>query len=346
MLRLFEAYLESAPQLILQLYILSYHRRFKTSSDLQTVITAACSLGSLAWSIVAYTSALREFMQNEISLIGFFFQILWRLFMLASRITALVIFASFFNVWLFVAVGIHWLLMFLFLVMQYSTFCTDIDGNVHPCREVCYNGIIAFVYNFSFFNITEGATRLRLVLYYTLTFIENTVFVVLWYPHRALFGDVSIAAMCLVFGGFVAGLFFMMIYYHFYHPNISQKGFCFKRGEQLRVEDDNFYMFTKFWCCCCEVQAIRNTEIWNGSQTGLPIGNGNATTGNTIHPIFIDLDIVPRHALLEHIPHLVSPSEALHLRNRGRVEMTLAPPNSPESTEPIASAEQTPPMWI
>lgn len=325
MLRLFEAYLESAPQLVLQLYILAYHRRVKTESDIRTAVTAACSLVSLAWSIVAYTSALRDVMQSKISWTGLFFQIMWRFFMLASRIIAFVLFASVYSVWLFVAIGIHWLIMFLFLVTQYSTFCSDSDGNVFPCQEVFYNGIIAFVYNFSFFNISEGSTRIKIVLYYTLNFLEGTAFVALWYPYRSLFGDVSYAAISLVFGGFVVGIIFMIIYYQFYHPNISQKGFCFKKGERIRFEDDNSYKFTRFWCCCFEVQAIRNMQSWdNENEPVRRIQNGSlprTVSGNSSN--LLNLDIIPRHVSLECIPPLLSPSEAFYLKNSGRVEVKM-----------------------
>lgn len=351
MLRLFEAYLESAPQLVLQLYILAYHRRVKTESDIRTAVTAAISLVSLAWSIVAYTSALRDVMFCKISWTGIFFQILWRLFMLASRITSFVLFASFYSVWLFVAVGIHWLIMFLFLVMQYSTFCADVGGNVNPCKEVCYDGIIAFVYNFSFFNISEGSTRIKIVLFYTITFIEGTVFVALWYPHRALFGNVSYAAISLFFGGFAVGIFFMIIYYQFYHPNISKKGFCFKKGEHLHLDKDSSFMFTKMRCCCCDMRFITKSEVWhNESQNVQRIicgSNSNrnlSPTARTTSPKFLDLDIVPRHSSLEHIPHLVSPSEAYYLKNSGRVEVNLSPTTSP--TRNGASPQRETAMWI
>lgn len=345
MLRLFEAYLESAPQLVLQLYILAYHRRVKTESDIRTAATAAISLVSLAWSIVAYTGALREVTFNKISWTGLFFQILWRLFMLASRITAFVLFASFFRLWLFVAVGIHWLMMFLFLVNQYSTFCSDSDGNIYPIREVFYNGIIAFVYNFSFFNISEGSTRTKVLVFYTITFIEGTVFVVLWFPHRALFGSVSYAAISLFFGGFALGIFFMIIYYQFYHPSISQKGFCFKKGQQLH--------FTKVRCCCCDLRVIRHAETWqNESQNVERLAVSSAgnrdlspTTQSptrTTSPKLLDLDIVPRYSSREQIPHLLSPSEAFYLQNLGRVEVSLPSASSPvrSETRPIS------PMWI
>lgn len=341
MLRLFEAYLESAPQLVLQLYILAYHRRFNTSSDLFTAITACCSLVSLAWAIVAYSNSLRDFMQHKVSWIGFFFQIMWRLSMLASRIVAMVLFASFYGIWLFVCIGVHWLIMFLCLVMQYTDFCMDTQGNHHPGREVCYNGIVAFIYNFSFFNITQGSTRLKLLLFYSLMLLENTASVVMWYPHSTLFGDVSIAAISMVYGGFIAGVIFMVIYYQFYHPNIEEKGFCFKRGSQLEVEDEHSYLFTRIWCCCCEVRAMRNADTIQEVSNIVPRQNGDIDLPNRRHDSHnphASLEILPRHFPNEEVPRLVSNSEAFYLKARGRNEVTLQ--------SPVSNGQASPEIWI
>lgn len=344
MLRLFEAYLESAPQLVLQLYILAYHRRFNTSSDLLTAITASCSLVSLAWAIVAYSNSLRDVMRFKVSWIGFFFQIMWRLSMLASRIIAMVLFASFYGIWLFVCIGVHWLIMFLSLVVQYTDFCMDSQGYHHPCREVCYNGIVAFIYNFSFFNITQGSTRLKLLLFYSLMLLENTASVIMWYPHSTLFGDVSIAAISLVYGGFIAGIIFMLIYYQFYHPNIEEKGFCFKRGNQLEVEDEHSYLFTRIWCCCCEVRAIRNADTIQDESNvvpRLPARNGNielpyrSRENRNTHT---SLEILPRHFSNEEVPRLVSSSEAMYLKARGRNEVFL--------NSPVRNGQASPEIWI
>ena len=60
MLRLFEVFIESAPQLVLQLYILAYNRHFDEEEDWLTACSACFSLISLASSIVSYSKALRD----------------------------------------------------------------------------------------------------------------------------------------------------------------------------------------------------------------------------------------------------------------------------------------------
>ena len=220
MLRLFECHFESAPQLVLQLFILAYNRRFEIEHDLFTVLAAGSSLVSLAWAIVSYTKALRDFHKKKdenMPWIGFYLQIIWRLSMVASRIVALVLFASYYTSWLVVAMAIHWLCMTIWLVFQDTQFCVNENGRNHLCWEYLFDCVIGFVYIFSFFNAKKGMTRIRVIPYYVIMLSENTLFVVMWYPFRTLFGDVEIASLSIVWGGFGLGVLCMIAYYKLFH---------------------------------------------------------------------------------------------------------------------------------
>lgn len=238
MLRLFECFLESAPQLVLQLYIMAYNRRFEIESDLFTALAAGSSLVSLGWAIVAYTKALRDFLgkgDGGMSWIGFFLQIVWRMSMIASRVVALVLFASFYTIWLFVAMAAHWIIMTSWLFCQKTRFCMDEYGRKHCCREYLFNTVIGFVYIFCFFNIKAGMTRIRVIPYYVIMLGENTLFIVMWYPYRTLYGEIETASLSIVWGGFALGCICMVSYYRFYHPSIPVKGICV-RQRQLEME--------------------------------------------------------------------------------------------------------------
>jgi hypothetical protein len=65
MLRLFEVFIESAPQLVLQLYILAYNRHFDKEKDWLTACSACFSLISLSTSIVSYSKALRDAREDK-----------------------------------------------------------------------------------------------------------------------------------------------------------------------------------------------------------------------------------------------------------------------------------------
>jgi len=299
MLRLFECFLESAPQLVLQLYIMAYNRRFEIESDLFTAFAAGSSLISLAWAIAAYTKALRDFSGKgtAISWIGFFLQIMWRMCMVASRVVALVLFASYYNKGVFVAVGVHWFIMTAWLVCQRTRFCVDEHGTTHWCREYLFNSVIGFVYVFCFFNIKEGMTRIRVIPYYVIMLGENTIFIVMWYPFRTLYGDIETAALIIVWGGFACGLLCMVSYYCFYHPSLSVKGICVKKT-QLNVQHNQH--FTVYWCCCCKIQRKytnfeESDKRWSIIVHQRP--SRRSTQAGSYGNLQVDIDIVPRMSL-------------------------------------------------
>ena len=97
MLRLFDSFMESAPQLVFQLYVMK--STYWAVLDWTTVswsshglvISAVASTISLGWAIAAYSQALRIVREDKgkLNWMGFIFQTLWRFFMLLARITAL-----------------------------------------------------------------------------------------------------------------------------------------------------------------------------------------------------------------------------------------------------------------
>ena len=307
MLRLFECFLESAPQLVLQLYIMAYNRRFEIESDLFTVIAAGSSLVSLAWAIVAYTKALRDFLGKGAShsWVGFFLQIIWRMCMVASRVVALVLFASYYTTWLFVAAAVHWFIMTGWLVCQQTQFCVDDYGTPHLCREYLFDSVIGFVYIFCFFNLREGMTRIRVIPYYVIMLAENTLFVVMWYPFRTLYGDIETAALGIVWGGFGIGILCMISYYYFYHPSLPVKGICVTKT-QLDVQEHK--RMTIYLCCCCEIQTRQYNGEENSEKNSLAIHQRpyNDPTRNMQARAYgnlpVDVDILPRMSREFHSP--------------------------------------------
>ncbi|XP_070555805.1 uncharacterized protein [Ptychodera flava] len=213
MLRLFEAFMESAPQLVLQLYIL-----LTVNEDhIWTGVSAAVSLISLSWSLAAYSKAHRQVREdkNTVSWAGLILQTLWRTCMILSRVVAVVFFASFFKVYTFVVLGVHWLVMTIWIYSQKTDFCES------RCMERLFNCVMGIVYCFCFFNLKEGMSRYRLLAFYTVMLLENSGLIVAWYimrPDGVAMQWYEYAAFVAVWGGFVFGSLFMGIYYQFFHP--------------------------------------------------------------------------------------------------------------------------------
>ena len=288
MLRLLQAFLESAPQLVLQLYILQKRLPFEWKNDWLPAVAAGCSLISMTWAILAYSKSLRDFRKQgyKLSLAGLFFQILWRISVVTSRVVAMVLFASYFQKWLFVAVGAHWLIMTLWLICQRTRFCTDEDGNEHPYREKLFCTVIGFMYIFCFFNTREGMTRKRVVLFYSIILVENSLFVSMWYPHRTFEGTMAFAALGVVWGGLMFGIVCMVVYYRFYHPSLPVQGILLqKRTFDLEGQRTHTWVC----CCCCRIKESREDTI---EEKGL-IRNANHSANHQAYPV-LELEIIPR----------------------------------------------------
>ena len=218
MLRLFDSFMESGPQLVFQLYIMC------TSSQWSawTIISAVASCISLGWGVAAYSQALRLVREDkgELSWLGMGLQTTWRFFTLAARISAMVLLTLAIGKWAVIVFFVHWLLMSAWVLWQDTDFCSN------AWEERLYNGVVGIIYCFCFFNLKEGRSRYRITAFYTVTFFENIAFAAVYYfckfyqPHLPdLEPDwFSLLAMAVVVAGMAFGLCSMVLYYRFYHP--------------------------------------------------------------------------------------------------------------------------------
>ncbi|XP_067141379.1 uncharacterized protein [Centruroides vittatus] len=210
MLRLFESFMESAPQLVLQLYIM-----FSTEKwNMWTVISAGISLISLSWGISAYSKSMRivRLDKQKLSLCGMFLQIIWRSGTVSCRIISMVLFASVFGSWLLLIMSLHWLVMTVWVIYQNTDFCTT------WWEERLYNCIVGEIYCFCFFNLKEGHSRYRSTIFYSITFIENVAFLLSYYliKNNGFQDDLIVG---FVIFAFIIGVLSMLLYYRFFHPS-------------------------------------------------------------------------------------------------------------------------------
>ena len=257
MLRLFETFLESAPQLVLQLYILAYNRNFDKDKDWLTAFAACISLVSLSTSLVSYSKALRDASVNKVSMSWWAFgcQLCWRLSMVASRVIVLVLFASVYKYWILLVIGLHW--FFMTILVKYQG--TSLDMGKNEILKWLFYAIIGFIYIFCFFNLQDGTTRTRLIFFYSVIFMEDAVLMGFWFPYKHEYGVVFVAAVVMVCGGFCLGLIAMLLYYQCYHPTLSVQGICARMRR----------------CICCEecfsVRRSSNEVSEEGPFRGYPI---------------------------------------------------------------------------
>ena len=194
------------------------------------VIGLVTSLISLASCLVSFQKSLRlsipEKEKLKFSSMALIF--MWRLFTITARVLAIAMFASYFKYWTFVAIGIHWIAMLIWVMRQDTQYCTveDSEGRVkhNKCQEVCFRILTAFVQIFCFFNLLEGHTRLRCILFYGIVYAENAFFIMAWYIGASMktsAGWYHLPTLIMVLVGFWFGIFFQVIYYKACHPNNS-----------------------------------------------------------------------------------------------------------------------------
>ncbi|XP_012559216.3 XK-related protein 6 isoform X1 [Hydra vulgaris] len=230
MLKLLHAFLESAPQLILQLFVLSkINRAFDFKKDWIIILSAVLSFISLALSVVAFIhNARQQNSKRELSICGLLFQLIYRLNMIISRIVAMFLFASGYTWGLFIVAFVHWLGMVTWL----HYFMGIKDNQISKI-------LFGYFYIFWYIKATNTKTKQHMVFYYTVFFVENVLMVVVLYPMRkSIFNLLEIGFIVIVCGTFIIGLLFMLIYYKFIYSdgkNISRWIYCnaFSKSETI-----------------------------------------------------------------------------------------------------------------
>ena len=170
--------------------------------------------------------------------------------MIVSRVGTFAAFASVYHNEFFVFLLCHWILMVIWTLMMRTNFCGSGDDKPRPISEFIYNVVMAFVLIFDVVHLKDGPTRLKHLLFYTITFIEDAVLVAVWYDevgkevrytlfsNGRYFSDrnsfqtvptpghfdwnheeaVTMSVLITIPVSFVLSLIFLMVYYRWFHP--------------------------------------------------------------------------------------------------------------------------------
>ncbi|XP_076082157.1 XK-related protein 6-like isoform X2 [Mytilus galloprovincialis] len=219
MLRMFEAFLESAPQLVLQIYIILT----ETQNDnlLMQIVRVAAMFGSwvgVSWTLVSYHKALRashNIKEQGLSFCGVIFYYIWRACEVAPRTIVLALFAAQFRIQMLIAIGIHWITMTIWLGCQKQEMM-----NKNSRDKWIFNIVFGYVLIFCFQNVQEGQTRYRAMFYYFVTFSENIIMLILWAyftQHKSEW--FYLAAIGTVTSLMVIQIIIQLLYYRLIHPS-------------------------------------------------------------------------------------------------------------------------------
>ncbi|XP_074598715.1 XK-related protein 6-like [Brevipalpus obovatus] len=234
LLSLVKSFTQSAEMVLLLCHMIASSKQIDNTIVMFQLASIISSLMYISWSLASYHRATRRSIpsKRKMSLMAIILQILWRFFTLTSRLVAIGLFISAYTYWILpIAIG-HWGVMTIWIMHQGTSFCRNEQF------EYLLNMIIGTVYLFCFINIKDEPTRYKYIAYYVIVFIENTVFIALWYlkitshslsniigvtgplsTESISVNHTAVAMVSGLFGSFFAGLLFMLLYYRFFHPN-------------------------------------------------------------------------------------------------------------------------------
>uniref|UniRef100_A0A3B4A579 XK-related protein n=1 Tax=Periophthalmus magnuspinnatus TaxID=409849 RepID=A0A3B4A579_9GOBI len=215
MLKLFETFLESAPQLLLQVYIVLLGHREATVLN---YVSMAFSFLSIAWSLVDYRRCLRRSLPHISEMPSGLPTAVYLLYKLCT-ITSLILSYSLYliiSAYTTVALTAVWLAMLIWTNILQTEFCS------HRGLEILYRAVVGVILTFTFFNVKGQDTKVPMGIYYSIFCIINVSSPILLSVLMPEFNSstllaVDIFILCCVF----LGLFCLVLYYVLLHPRVK-----------------------------------------------------------------------------------------------------------------------------
>lgn len=105
--------------------------------------------------------------------------------------------------------------MTIWVILQKTEFCPTM------WEERIYNCIIGVIYCFDFFNLRDGRSRYRVLVFYSVIMIQNLVFLIMYTLHfkDTVASDTMIVITTVIVGCMLIGLVSMSLYYSKFHPS-------------------------------------------------------------------------------------------------------------------------------
>uniref|UniRef100_A0A8C7XRM4 XK-related protein n=1 Tax=Oryzias sinensis TaxID=183150 RepID=A0A8C7XRM4_9TELE len=216
MLKMFEAFLESVPQILLQLYII----HDQNEGFFHQWLSVAFSVSNVAYTLMDFRVCLRRSLphaRQKPSVPSRLVYLFYKLFTITSHILSYSLLLTL-SVYSMVALTVLWLLMTLWVHFLKTDFCTS------KGLEFFYRLIVGFILVFTFFNVKGQDTGFAMTVYYMLYAIINTIAPILSiFLVPELQTRVFLYITCVIGGTTVLGFMCLILYYYYLHPRGMQR---------------------------------------------------------------------------------------------------------------------------
>ncbi|XP_016301542.1 XK-related protein 9 [Sinocyclocheilus anshuiensis] len=213
MLRMFEMFLESVPQLVLQVYIILEHNH---RSNLQ-YISMAMSFLTIAWATVDYRRCFRRSLPNLKEMpsgIPTAVYLSYKIFTITPRILSLTLFIML-STFSTVAMACIWLVGTVWAFVEDTDFCTS------RVLEYLYRTIVGVILLFTFFNIKGENAKVHMTVYYIFSVGQNLAAPILLFllKPESEGTDYFLPIIFFILVSHSMGLGFLGLYYSLLHPH-------------------------------------------------------------------------------------------------------------------------------
>ncbi|KAL8583493.1 hypothetical protein ACOMHN_056303 [Nucella lapillus] len=225
LLRLVFALLVGFPLLLLQLYLTFVCAEFSWSWLLP--ISLSVSAVSCVWTVVNFRSSRQQQEPGRgggTSWIEFVIRLLWRAGEVVSRMTSLGLFACLFEHWVLGVLGLHWIIMVIFLNIPHHSSSSSSKTTTVSFRtgKVLSGLLTSYSFLWCYVSLCDVRAVVWCVVYYVIVFLENGALCVVWLIQTEADGFVSRYLPVVVSGlAFSLAMLCVAVHHRHFHTNPS-----------------------------------------------------------------------------------------------------------------------------
>ncbi|NXA28127.1 XKR9 protein, partial [Ibidorhyncha struthersii] len=212
MLRVFKTFLETTPQLFVQIYIVMKHGK-DNICQYAAIIMSFCAISI---STVDYQISLRKSLpdKDEFPVLPKLVYLFYKLLTITSWILSISLITLLSVRSSVILLIFLWICGFTWTLKQHTTFCKS------KKMEYLYRTVVGIILIFTFFNIKGRKTKVCISIYYaTHTVVTLGILFVYMFWKPSIIKDIHFTIVSiLTIVNLVLGIIFLVVYYRHFHP--------------------------------------------------------------------------------------------------------------------------------